>query len=218
MITVDVWSDVACPWCYLGKHRLESAIGAFGEDVQVTWHSFQLDPTIPRGQHVPHAEALAKKLHTTPERVREMNQRLIDLGAAEGLDYRFDLYMQANTRDAHRVLHLAQEHGLGNEMKERLMRGQFTEGAIVDDADTLVSMGVEVGLDSDEIRAVLASDKYDDAVQADIDEAAALGASGVPFFVFDRKFAVSGAQPVRTFADALRRSTEGRSAEANPGA
>jgi predicted DsbA family dithiol-disulfide isomerase len=206
MITVDVWSDVACPWCYLGKHRLEAAIEASAEDVTVVWHSFQLDPTIPRGQHTPHGEALAKKFNTTPERITEMNQRLIDMGAAEGLEYRFDKYMSANTRDAHRVLHLAQEHGLGNEMKDRLMRGQFTEGAIVDDADTLVAMAVEVGLDADEVRAVLASDRYDDAVQADIDEAAALGATGVPFFVFDRKFAVSGAQPVRTFADALRRS------------
>lgn len=210
MITVDVWSDVACPWCYLGKHRLEAAIAASGLDVEVTWHSFQLDPTIPRGQHTPHGVALAKKFNTTPERITEMNQRLIDMGAAEGLEYRFDLYMQANTRDAHRVLHLAQELGLGSEMKDRLMRGQFTEGAIVDDADTLVAMAIEVGLDSDAVRAVLASDRYDDAVQADIDEAAALGATGVPFFVFDRKFAVSGAQPVRTFAEALRRSAEGQ--------
>jgi len=213
MITVDVWSDIACPWCYLGKHRLESAIEASGEDVKVTWHSFQLDPTIPRGRHTPHSEALAKKYNLTPERVTEMNQRLIDLGAAEGLEYRFDLYMQANTRDAHRVLHLAQEHGLGNEMKDRLMRGQFTEGAMVDDADTLVAMATEVGLDAGEVRTVLASDTYDEAVQADIDEAAALGATGVPFFVFNRTFAVSGAQPVRTFAEALRRSVAGGSGE-----
>ena len=217
MITVDVWSDVACPWCYLGKHRLEAAIDASGQEVDVVWHSFQLDPTIPHGQHTPHGEALAKKFNTTPERITEMNQRLIDMGAAEGLEYRFDLYMQANTRDAHRVLHLAQERGLGNEMKDRLMRGQFTEGAIVDDADTLVAMAVEVGLDADEVRGVLASDKYDAEVQSDIDEAAALGATGVPFFVFDRKFAVSGAQPVRTFADALRRSAEARSAGASVG-
>lgn len=213
MITVDVWSDIACPWCYLGKHRLEAAIAESDQDVEVTWHSFQLDPTIPHGQHTPHAEALAKKFNTTPERVSEMNQRLIDLGAAEGLEYRFDRYMQANTRDAHRVLHLAQEHGLGNEMKDRLMRGQFTEGAIVDDADTLVAMATEVGLGADEVRDVLAGNTYDDAVQADIDEAAALGCTGVPFFVFNRKFAVSGAQPVRTFVDALRRSSEDHSAD-----
>lgn len=213
MITVDVWSDVACPWCYLGKRRLEKAIEASGEAVSVVWHSFQLDPTIPHGEHTPHAQALAKKFNTTPERVGEMNQRLLDVGAAEGLEYRFDLYMQANTRDAHRVIHFAQERGLGNEMKDRLMRAQFTEGAIVDDFDVLAGLASEVGLEADEMRAMLATDRYDAAVQADIDEAAALGATGVPFFVFDRAFAVSGAQPVRTFVDALRRSRERQAAQ-----
>ena len=208
VISVDVWSDVACPWCYLGKHRLERAIETSGLDVTVTWHSFQLDPTIPHGEHTPHAQALSKKFNMPVEHVAQMNQRLIDLGAAEGLEYRFDRYMQANTRDAHRVLHLAHAHGLGTQMKDRLMRGQFTEGAIVDDADQLVAMAAEVGLEADEVRAVLDSDRYDDAVQADIDEATALGATGVPFFVFDRAFAVSGAQPVETFAEALRRSVE----------
>ncbi len=213
MISVDVWSDVACPWCYLGKHRLETAIDASGEDVQVTWHSFQLDPTIPRGEHTPHAEALARKFQAPVEKIKAMNQRLVDLGAAEGLKYDFDRYIRSNTRDAHRVIHLAQEHGLGNEMKDRLMRGQFSEGAIVDDANALVAMAAEVGLHAEEVREMLATDAYEDAVQADIDEAAALGATGVPFFVFDRTFAVSGAQPVETFAEALRRSTERRSAE-----
>jgi len=214
MITVDVWSDVACPWCYLGKRRLEAAIEASGEDVQVVWHSFQLDPTIPQGQHTPHAEALAKKFNAAPEQIAQANQRLIDLGAAEGLEYNFGLYMSSNTRDAHRVIHFAQERGLGNEMKDRLMRAQFTEGAIVDDLDVLAGLSAEVGLDADEVRAMLATEKYDDAVQADIDEAAALGATGVPFFVFDRKFAISGAQPVETFSEALHRSTEARAAEA----
>lgn len=206
MITVDVWSDVACPWCYLGKRRLEAAIGTSGEDVTVVWHSFQLDPTIPHGQHTPHAEALAKKYNAPVEQIAQANQRLIDLGAAEGLEYNFDRYMSANTRDAHRVLHFAQERGLGNEMKDRLMRAQFTEGAIVDDLDALAGLAADVGLDADEVRAMLATDQYDDAVQEDIAEAAALGATGVPFFVFDRKFAVSGAQPVETFAEAIRRS------------
>ena len=213
MITVDVWSDVACPWCYLGKRRLETAIAQSSEDVAVVWHSFQLDPTIPHGEHTPHAQALAKKFNTTPERIGEMNQRLIDLGAAEGLEYRFDLYLQANTRDAHRAIHFAQERGLGNQMKDRLMKAQFTEGAIVDDADVLAGLAAEVGLDAGEVLAMLATDQYDDAVQADIDEAAALGATGVPFFVFDRAFAVSGAQPVRTFVEAIRRSSERRSGE-----
>ncbi|WP_291382794.1 DsbA family oxidoreductase [Demequina sp.] len=213
MIAVDVWSDVACPWCYLGKHRLETAIDASGEDVQVTWHSYQLNPTIPRGEHTPHAEALAKKLQAPVEKIRAMNQRLIDLGAAEGVEYNFDRYVQANTRDAHRVIHYAQEQGLGNQMKDRLMRGQFTEGAVVDDAGQLAAMAAEVGLNAAEVRAMLETDAYDDAVQADIDEAAAAGVTGVPFFVFDSTYAIAGAQPVETFAEALRRSAEQRSAE-----
>ena len=208
MISVEVWSDVACPWCYLGKHRLEAAIRDSGADVRVTWKSFQLDPTIPRGEHTPHAESLAKKLRAPVEKIQAMNQQLVDLGAAEGLEYNFDRYIQANTRDAHRLIHFAQEHGLGNQMKDRLMRGQFTEGAVVDDVDQLVSMAADVGLEADEVRAMLATDAYDEDVQIDIDEAAALGATGVPFFVFDRTFAVSGAQPVETFVQALKRSAE----------
>lgn len=208
MISVEVWSDVACPWCYLGKRRLEKAIDRFDGAVSITWKSFQLDPSIPHGEHTPHAEALAKKFNAPPEQIQQMNQRLIDLGAEEGLEYNFDSYIQANTRDAHRVLHMAQEHGLGDAMKDRLLRAQFTEGAVVDDAAVLASLAAEVGLDAEAVRAMLATDEYDAAVQADIDEAAALGASGVPFFVFDRAFAVSGAQPTEVFETALQRSKE----------
>ncbi len=214
MVNVEVWSDVACPWCYLGKRRLEKAIEGFGGDVQVTWKSFQLDPTIPHGEHTPHAEALAKKFNAPAEQIEAMNQRLVDLGAEEGLEYRFDRYIQANTRDAHRVLHFAQERGLGGEMKDRLLRAQFTEGAIVDDLDVLAGLAEDVGLDGAEVRAMLATDRYDDAVQADIEEAAALGSSGVPFFVFDRAFAVSGAQPLEVFSTALERAQEKAAAQA----
>lgn len=212
MVRVEVWSDVACPWCYLGKARLEKAIEASGLDVEVTYRSFQLDPTIPRGQRTPHAEALGKKFNAPPERIAEMNQRLIDLGAAEGIEYRFDTYLQANTRDAHRVMHLAAERGVGAAMADRLFRAQFVEGGAVDDHDALVAWAAEVGLDGAEVRAALSTGAHDDAVQADIDEAAALGATGVPFFVFDRALAISGAQPVRTFADALARASARASA------
>lgn len=211
-IEIDIWSDIACPWCYLGKKRLEEAVASSGEDVAIRYRSFQLDPTIPAGQATPHAEALAKKFNTTPERVREMNGRLESLGAEAGIDYDFDRYMSTNTRDAHRVLHLAHAHGLGAAMKERLMRAQFTEGAIVSDADTLVALAIEVGLDGSEVRDVLSSDRFEADVQADIDQAAAYGATGVPFFVFDNAFAVSGAQPVETFALALSKAREARTA------
>ncbi|WP_228374484.1 DsbA family oxidoreductase [Demequina rhizosphaerae] len=211
-IEIEIWSDIACPWCYLGKRRLEKAVEASGEDVSFRYRSFQLDPSIPAGEATPHAEALAKKFATTPERVREMNQRLIDLGAEEGIAYDFDRYLSSNTRDAHRLLHLAHERGLGPAMKERLMRAQFVDGAVVDDHDTLVALAAELGLAEDEVRAVLSSDAYADAVEADIAQAAAYGASGVPFFVFDRAFAISGAQPVSTFELALSKAREAREA------
>lgn len=213
-IDIEIWSDVACPWCYLGKKRLEEAVAASGEDVAIRYRSFQLDPTIPHDEVTPHHEALAKKFNTTQDRIREMNGRLESLGAEAGIDYDFDRYLQANTRDAHRVLHLAHEHGLGAQMKERLMKAQFTEGAVVSDADTLVALATEVGLDAAEVHSVLESDRYDADVQAEIEQAAAFGASGVPFFVFDRAFAISGAQPVETFALALSKAREAREAAA----
>jgi len=207
MIEIDVWSDVACPWCYLGKTRLEKAVADSGLDVSIRYRSFQLDPTVVPGQGTPHTELLAAKFGMSVEQIEQMNQRLVDLGAAEGLEYRFDRYVQANTRDAHRLLHLAHQQGLGPQMKDRLLRAQFTDGKAVDDVDTLVELAVEVGLDADQVRDVLASDAFDAEVQADIDEAAALGARGVPFFVFDRRFAVSGAQPGEVFAEALTRAS-----------
>ncbi|WP_228373356.1 DsbA family oxidoreductase [Demequina gelatinilytica] len=211
-INIDIWSDIACPWCYLGKRRLEEAVAASGDDVTIRYRSFQLDPGIPADQATPHAEALAKKFNTTPERVREMNQRLVDLGAEAGIAYDFDAYMSANTRDAHRVLHLAHSHGLGVEMKERLMKAQMVDGAVVSDHDTLVALAAEVGLDADEVRDALSTGAYGDAVDADVAQAAAYGATGVPFFVFDGAFAVSGAQPVETFALALSKAREARAA------
>lgn len=206
MVQVEVWSDIACPWCYLGKRRLQRAIEASGLDVSIRWRSYQLDPTIPRGERTPHAEALAKKFGAPAEQIAQMNQRLVDLGAAEGIDYRFENYIQVNTRDAHRVLHLAQSLGLGDAMKERLMRAQFTDGALVDDADALVALAAEVGVPEAAARAVLGGTDFDAEVQADIDEAGALGVRGVPFFVFNREFAVSGAQGVEVFEQALAKA------------
>ncbi|WP_228375082.1 DsbA family oxidoreductase [Demequina iriomotensis] len=213
-IEIDIWSDIACPWCYLGKRRLEEAVAASGEEVTLRYRSFQLDPSIPADEATPHAEALSKKFNTTPERVREMNQRLIDLGAQAGIAYDFDAYMSANTRDAHRLLHLAHARGLGVEMKERLMRAQMVEGAVVSDHEVLVGLAAEVGLAEIEAREVLTSGAYGDAVDADIAQAAAYGATGVPFFVFDSAFAISGAQPVETFALALSKAREAREARA----
>ncbi|WP_228373057.1 DsbA family oxidoreductase [Demequina maris] len=213
-IEIDIWSDIACPWCYLGKRRLEEAVAASGEAVSIRYRSFQLDPSQPTGVNRPHSEALAEKFHTTVDKVLEMNARLEGLGAEAGIEYRFDRYMTANTRDAHRLLHLAHERGLGPALKDRFMQAQFTEGALMDDADTIVRLAAEAGLDEAEARAVLASDAYADAVEADIAQAAAYGASGVPFFVFDNAFAISGAQPVSTFELALQKAREARESAA----
>ncbi|WP_228373315.1 DsbA family oxidoreductase [Demequina silvatica] len=215
-IEIDIWSDIACPWCYLGKKRLEEAVAASGEDVAIRYRSFQLDPSAVKGANRPHSEALAEKFNTTADRIKEMNVRLETLGAEAGIEYRFDQYMTANTRDAHRLLHLAHSLGLGPVLKDRLMKAQFTEGALMDDAETLVRLAVEAGLPEADARRVLSSDEFEDAVAADVAQAAAYGANGVPFFVFDSRFAISGAQPTETFAMALAKAREARDAEDAP--
>ncbi|WP_416979737.1 DsbA family oxidoreductase [Streptomyces sp. T028] len=205
-LRIDVWSDVVCPWCYIGKRRLESALGRFehADEVEIHWHSFQLDPTHPKGRRTPVFETLTRKTGAPLTQVRAMTRQVTELAAAEGLSYDLERAVSVNTVDAHRLSHLAGTHGLGAEMHERLLRAHLGEGAIVDDHDTLVRLGVEVGVPEDEIRRMLDGDTYTDAVQADFDEGRRYGASGVPYFVLDRAYAVSGAQSAGTFLSALR--------------
>ena len=202
---VEIWSDVACPWCYIGKRRFERALADFdgAADVEVTWRSFQLDPSIPRGSRRTHDEMLAEKMRATPDQVREMNERVTALAAAEGLDYHFERYITVNTLDAHRVGHLARSVGLGPEMHERLFRGQLVEGAVLDDPDTLVRLATEVGLAAETARQVIETDAFADEVLDDIREGQALGVRGVPFFVIDRRYGISGAQPSDLILGAL---------------
>jgi predicted DsbA family dithiol-disulfide isomerase len=204
-MNVEIWSDVVCPWCYIGKRRLERALGSFGAagDVEVLWRSFQLNPAHPRGVRTDHDQHLAEKLGTTRDEVRQLNERVIALAAAEGLRYDFDRYQVINTFDAHRVAHLGASLGLGDAIEERLMRAQLEEGEVLDDASTLVRLASDVGVPEEQTRAVLETDAYADAVRADIDEAHELGITGVPFFVIDRRFAISGAQPAELFGRAL---------------
>lgn len=204
VIEIEVWSDVACPWCYLGSRRLGQAIEASNAEVSVTWKSFQLNPAATG--RVLHDSLLMDKYGASAEQVHEMNQRLVKLGNEVDIDYRFDTYVAVNTLDAHRVLHLARDRGLETAAHDRIFKAQFTEGAIMDDHDTLVALAVEVGLDETEVREVLESDRYADAVRAEQAEASALGASGVPFFVLDRKYGISGAQPVEMFTQAIERA------------
>jgi len=204
-VKVEIWSDVVCPWCYIGKRRFETAMAAFEarDDVTVQWRSFQLNPEQPRGARTTHDEYLATKLRTTVDQVHQLNARVVELAAAEGLRYDFDRYQVINTFDAHRVAHLGKAHGLDNQVQERFLSAQLEQGEVLDDVETLVRLGLEVGLPEGEIREVLGGDAYAAEVQADIDEAHALGINGVPFFVIDRRYGISGAQPSELFLQAL---------------
>jgi predicted DsbA family dithiol-disulfide isomerase len=203
---IEVWSDVVCPWCYLGKRRLERALAGFerAAEVDVVWRSFQLDPSHPKGVRQPVYQMLAAKFGGPVAQVRAMTERVKDLAAQEGLAYDFDRAVSVNTFDAHRMAQLAKKHSLGGEMHERLLRAHLVEGEAVDDVDTLVRLGAEVGVPADEARQVLAGDEYASAVEEDIREARTLGVTGVPFFALDRTYGISGAQPVEAFASALR--------------
>jgi predicted DsbA family dithiol-disulfide isomerase len=205
-LRIDIWSDVVCPWCYIGKRRLETALGRFehADEVEVHWHSFQLDPSHPKGHRQPVFETLAKKVGAPPAQVRAMTRQVSDLAAAEGLQYDLERAVSVNTIDAHRLGHLAAAHGVGDEMHERLLRAHLGEGETVDDPDTLVRLGTEVGVPEDETRRMLKGDAYAAAVQTDIREARRIGATGVPFFVINRAYGLSGAQPADTFLSALR--------------
>ena len=202
---IEVFSDVVCPWCYIGKRRLEEALSTFdhADQVSVTYRSFQLDPTSPATSELSLEQMLAQKYGRSLAQAREMNDRVSGIAATVGLDFQLQQAHPANTFRAHRLLHFAATKGVGNELTERLMRGYFSEGVRIGDRDELLRLAVEVGLDSGESAAVLDSDAFDAEVRADIALAHAFGATGVPFFVFDRKYAVSGAQETALFTEVL---------------
>ena len=210
---VEIWSDIVCPWCAVGKARFERALSSFAhrDDVEVTYRSFELDPSAPR-ERGDINRYLAEKYGTSIDRAREMHAHMAEVAAEEGLDFRFDQARAGNTFDAHRLLHLAAGHGLQLALKDRLLRAYFAEGEPIADRDALVRLAAEVGLDADEVRAALASDRYADAVRADEREAQQLGISGVPFFVIDRRLGISGAQPAEMLRSALEQAWE----DANP--
>ena len=201
---VEIWSDVVCPWCYIGKRRFESALARFehADEVEVVWRSFELDPEAPvrRG---PTLEHLARKYGISEEQAAQMHERMTALAAAEGIEFHLDETQGGNTFDAHRLLHLAKEHGKQGELKERLMRAYFTESEPVGEREVLARLAGEVGLT--DAAEVLASDAYADAVRADEREARLLGISAVPFFVIDRYYGIEGAQP----ADAILQALDG---------
>jgi predicted DsbA family dithiol-disulfide isomerase len=211
-VDVDIWSDIACPWCYIGKRRFEAALAEFEhrDEVRVSWRSFELDPDAPHEHEGDRAARLAEKYGMTIEQAHEAGRQITDVAAGEGLDFRFDIARSGNTFDAHRLVHLAAEHGLQDAMKERLLRAYFTEGELVSDHDTLVRLAVEVGLAEDEVRAMLASERYAEEVRGDELLAGQLGIRAVPTFVVDRRLGTSGAQDPGALLDLLRRGWEAR--------
>lgn len=212
-IRVDIWSDIACPWCYLGKHRFEEGIAAFRRqnpdvDVEIEGHSYELAPDTPEDFDGSEVDFLTKHKGMSREQVEQMLAQMTQLAAAEGLEFDFERVRHTNTRRSHRVLHLAKSQGLQAEMQERLFRAYFSEGLNVSDPEVLASLGEEVGLDSDEIRDAYDDEELGDAVDSDITRARMLGANGVPYFLFDQKYAVPGAQGAEVFADVLGKVLE----------
>ena len=205
---IEVWSDVVCPWCYIGKRRLETALERFPhrDQVEVVWRSFQLDPTIAEGETFPTLPALAAKYGAGVEQMAANMKRVEELAAVEGLEYHLTEGVSGNTSLAHELLHLAAEHGLGGEMKERLLHAHFEEQRPVFDVESLLPLAVEVGLDEAEVREALTDRRYRTAVQQDASTAQALGATGVPFFVVDRKYGAAGAQPAELLLQILERA------------
>jgi predicted DsbA family dithiol-disulfide isomerase len=205
---VEVWSDVVCPWCYIGKRKLETALSRFphADQVEVTWRSFQLDPSVPEGHTEETLPALAAKYGRTVEEMAQMQRHVEAVAAGEGLEYRLAEGVSGNTLLAHQLLHLAAEHGRGGEMKERLLHAYFEQQRSVFDVDSLVPLAVEVGLDEAEVRAALTDRRYLPAVREDIETARALGATGVPFFVVDRAYGAAGAQSAEVLLQLLERA------------
>jgi predicted DsbA family dithiol-disulfide isomerase len=205
-LRVDIWSDIACPWCYVGKRHLEAALARFErrDDVEVVWRAFELDPSAKRAEGS-YPERLARKYGTSIEAAAERLQGLADLGAKDGIEFRFDRAHPANTFNAHRLLHLGALRGVQNVLKERILRAYMTEGADLTDTETLVRLAREGGLDAEEARSALASNAYADEVRADEAEARELGIQGVPFFVIGR-YGVSGAQPTEALLEVLEKA------------
>lgn len=209
-LRIDIWSDIACPWCYVGKRRLEAALAQFEhrDEVEIVWRAFELDPSAPRVRDtsVSYAERLGKKYGASTAQAQGMIDRMTQVAREDGLDFHFEIAQPGNTFDAHRVLHLAHERGKQDAVKERFLRGYLTEGEAIGEVATLVRLAADAGLDEEEVRATLLSNAYEKEVRADEREARENGISAVPFFVLGRRYAVSGAQPADLLLRALKQA------------
>lgn len=209
-LRVDVWSDIACPWCYVGKRHLEQALQRFPhrDDVEIVWRAFELDPSAPRvrDESQRYVERLARKYGMQPPQAQVMLDRMVDTAAKDGLELRFDHIRPGNTFDAHRLLHLARERGVQGALEERLLRAYLTEGDAIGDRDVLATLAREAGIDERAARDVLVGDRYAAEVRRDEAVARELGINGVPFFVIGGRLGIPGAQPADVLLGALERA------------
>jgi predicted DsbA family dithiol-disulfide isomerase len=203
---VEIWSDILCPWCYIGKREFETALQQYAhkDKVEMIWHSFELDPHAQLDYGMDIYDMLAKKYGMSRERALEMNKHLVERAKGAGLTYHMDIVKATNSFDAHRLIQLAKEKELEWEMVERLSAAYLTEGKHLGDKDVLKQLALEVGLDETEVTKVLASDQFGYEVRTDEQEASQLGIRGVPYFVIDRKYGISGGQPSEVFLEALK--------------
>lgn len=205
---VEIWSDVLCPWCYIGKRRFEAALSVFEhrDEVEVVWRSFELDPEAEAQYAGTANERLAAKYKMSVDDAQARHDEVTAAAKTEGLDFDFSRARPGNSFDAHRLIHLAESKGLQGEAKERFMRAYFTEGSPLGDQGTLKALALEVGLAADEVDAVLSTDAYADSVRLDERTAGSFGINAVPYFVIDRTYGVAGAQPARQLLGALRKA------------
>jgi predicted DsbA family dithiol-disulfide isomerase len=214
-MNVEIWSDVMCPFCYIGKRKFETALEQFPhkDKINIIWKSFQLDPTTVTNPDLNTIDHLAKRKGWSKEQANETISHVSGIAKKVGLDFHFEKAVVANSFDAHRLSHLAKKYAKQNDLEEQLFKAYFTDGKNTADHKTLTDLGIAAGLAETEITAVLNSDQYTDAVNEDIDQAQQIGVQGVPFFVLDRKYAVSGAQESDTFLGALTKAYEENAAK-----
>lgn len=211
---IEIWSDIACPWCYIGKRRFEEALRAFPERdaLDIVWRSFELDPNAPVTQEKPTVELLATKYRMPVAQAQGMMDNMTATGAADGITFRFDRSISGNTFDAHRLIHFAATRDKRAAMVERLFAAYFTDGIAMGDRTALVRLATDVGLDAADVSAMLESEAHADDVRNDEARAQQFGISGVPFFAIDEKYGVSGAQPASVLTDAISQAWSERAA------
>lgn len=211
---VDIWSDVVCPFCYIGKKRLEAVAEEAGIELEVHWHSYQLDPDAPQSQTISNTERLAQKYGRTLAEVEDMQRNIANMAKAEGIEFNWQQANSGNTFNAHRLIHLAQSKGLGNEAKEALFYSYMTQGLKIGERETLEDVAARIGLNPVEVDDLLDGNEFADFVEFDQEVARdQLKVTGVPFFVFDQRIALAGAQPRDVFLKVLEKAQEGPAAK-----